>query len=88
LCETIDLDKIYEENKFDYIDYMKVDCEGSEYDFLMNKDLSRINFLVIELHDGFLGKEKADQLLRYIDKFFKLEFKIGEHVFFFNQRSR
>lgn len=69
LCETIDLDKIYEDNGFEYIDYMKVDCEGSEYDLLMNKDLSRINFLVMELHTGFLGEQKTNELLEYMSNF-------------------
>lgn len=32
------------------IDYMKIDCETSEYLFLMNKDLSKIKHLGIEIH--------------------------------------
>lgn len=87
LCKTIDLDKIYKDNQFDHIDYMKVDCEGSEYDFLMNKDLSRISFLVMELHDGYLGKKKTEELLQYLNKFFDLQFKIGDHILFFSQKE-
>ena len=87
LCETIDLEKIYEDNEIDYIDYMKVDCEGSEYDFLMNKDLSRISFLVMELHNGYLGQKKTEELLQYLNKFFDLQFKIGDHILFFREKE-
>ena len=87
LCETIDLDQIYEDNGFDYIDYMKVDCEGSEYEFLTDKDLSKINFLVMELHTAYLSKEKVNNLLQYLNKFFDLQFKLGDHIFFFSQKG-
>ena len=33
---TIDLGNVFELFSLDKIDYMKIDCEGSEYDFLMN----------------------------------------------------
>jgi FkbM family methyltransferase len=41
----------------DDVDLLKVDIEGSEYDFLCNKDLSKINYIVMELHN-FLGEKK------------------------------
>lgn len=51
------------------IDYCKIDCENGEYGLLMNKDLSKIKFLGIELH-WQMGKDKYDELLNYIGKFF------------------
>ena len=51
------------------IDYCKIDCETGEYGLLMNKDLSKIKFLGIELH-WQMGKDKYDELLNYIGKFF------------------
>ena len=33
------------------IDCMKIDCEGSEYDFLINQDLSKIESIVMEIHN-------------------------------------
>jgi FkbM family methyltransferase len=47
---TISLDKIYELAGVDFIDYLKVDCEGSEYDILIDQDLSRIGLLCMEMH--------------------------------------
>ena len=51
------------------IDYCKIDCETGEYELLMNKDLSKIKFLGIELH-WQMGKDKYNELLNYIGKFF------------------
>lgn len=33
------------------IDLLKVDCEGAEYDLLVDKDLSRVDSIVMELHN-------------------------------------
>ena len=48
------------------IGLLKVDCEGGEYDFLMSKDLSKIKFIVMELHN-FLGGVKQKQLMTHIE---------------------
>jgi len=87
ICKTIDIESIYLDNKINYIDYLKVDCEGSEYEFLIGKDLSKINFLVMELHTGYLKEDKSKELLDYIEGYFKLEFKVGEHIFFFSSKQ-
>ncbi len=54
---TISLEGIYKFLNIDYIDYLKVDIEGAEFDFLLGKDLSKIGALGLELH-GTLGKER------------------------------
>lgn len=43
------------------IDYLKVDCEGAEYEFLTGKDLSGINYMEIELHHD---EPEKKQILR------------------------
>ena len=48
------------------IDYLKVDCEGAEYDFLTGKDLSGINYMEIELHHD--EPEKKQILREWIAK--------------------
>ena len=55
------------------VNYMKVDIECGEYDFLMNKDLSKIDCLSIELH-GQLG-DKRSELMRHIEKYFSIVHK-------------
>ena len=62
--ETISLNDII--NEHGEIDYMKVDCEGCEWDLLYNKDLSKIKMIVIEIHSGFIGKDKRDKLVNYL----------------------
>jgi|2_EtaG_2_1085320.scaffolds.fasta_scaffold48599_2 FkbM family methyltransferase len=47
------------------IDYLKIDCETSEYEFLMNKDLSKVKYIGMELHVQ-LGKERYTELYNFI----------------------
>jgi FkbM family methyltransferase len=47
------------------IDYLKVDCETSEYKFLLNQDLTKIKFIGVELHHQ-MGIEKYNELLSWI----------------------
>jgi FkbM family methyltransferase len=50
-----------------HIDYLKVDCENSEYHLFMDKDLNNIDFIGIEMHHH-MGKEKYDNLINHIKK--------------------
>jgi len=52
--------------QYSEIDYMKVDCEGCEYDILMNQDLSKVKILVLEIHGGYIGNDKTTELLDYL----------------------
>jgi len=51
--------------------YIKIDTEGSEYDMLMNQDLSMIDFLAVEIHLQ-LGREKMNELRDYLFKYFNI----------------
>lgn len=86
-CKTISLEGIFDLCDIDFIDYLKVDCEGAEYDLLYNKDLSQINFMVMELHPGYLGESKTSELLQHIEKYFDLKFAVGEHIYFFHGKG-
>ena len=68
---TISLEGMYEFFNVDYIDYLKVDIEGAEFDFLLGKDLSRIGCLALELH-GTLGQEKKDEMKQHLEKYFNV----------------
>ena len=73
------------------IDLMKVDIEGAEYDFLMNKDLSSVKYIVMEFHN-FLskmeseidGKNRSEALHDHISKthIMKISYGDGIHTHF------
>lgn len=75
ICEvkSISIEQILEKclNK---IDFLKIDCETSEYEFLLNKDLSNIQCIAIELHNQ-LGIEKYTQLYNFLLKTHKCDEK-------------
>lgn len=59
LAPTINLERIIK--TWGDINLLKVDVEGSEYKFLLGKDLSRVNWLLVELHAG-----QQDELIEWI----------------------
>lgn len=74
--KTISLEDIFARFNLKKINYLKVDCEGAEYDFLMNKDLSNIDYIGIEIHIH-LGT-KVDDLIDYIQNTHKIINKCGD----------
>ena len=61
--ETISLEGIFSKLNLQKIDFLKVDIEKAEYDFLMGKDLSKVRFLSIEALVKF---KKSRELLSFI----------------------
>ncbi len=64
-CTTIP--KVVAENKLERIDFLKVDCEGSEYEILLNlppEVFRKIRSICLEYHavEGYTGKDLADRL--------------------------
>jgi len=60
-CTT--LPDIFEGNKVKKCDVLKLDCEGGEYDILLNapdKILSKIGMIVAEYHDGLTSYTRED----------------------------
>lgn len=66
IVPTISLEDILKEAGLESVDLLKVDIEGSEYEFLYDKDLTKINNIVVELHPQACGKDKIDSLVEYI----------------------
>jgi FkbM family methyltransferase len=62
--ETISYEDLFGE---DEVGLLKVDCEGAEYEFLYGKDVTKIKYIVMELHN-FLGKEKHEKFMKWIEK--------------------
>lgn len=67
--ETISLDSIYQMIGERRINFLKLDCENSEYEILLNKDLSNIDHISMELH-WQMGEKKYNELIQYLDEFF------------------
>jgi FkbM family methyltransferase len=65
--KSISLEKMYEIINNANIDYLKVDCETSEYPFLYGKDLSKVNYLGLELHHH-MGSDNYNNLVNWILK--------------------
>lgn len=76
---SISLEDIFEKFELEKIDYLKIDCEGAEYDFLLNKDLSKIDFISAELHIQ-IGEEKIKELEKYIEKDFDVVRRGGVYM--------
>lgn len=74
--KTISLEDIFTRFDIKKIDYLKVDCEGAEYDFLMNKNLSNIDYIGIEIHIHLANK--ANDLMNYIENTHEIISKLGD----------
>lgn len=66
-CIETCLQRIFDESNADILDYMKIDCECSEYEFFLGKDLSMIKYIGMELHCQ-LGREKSKEVFDWISR--------------------
>jgi FkbM family methyltransferase len=74
---TTTLEHFIKENSLAKIDFLKLDCEGSEYDILYNcpdEILNHIQYLAIETHDGHAENENSASLITFLKKH---QFKIN-----------
>jgi len=59
-CPTISLDDIFDLLQIEHIDYLKMDCEGAEYNILKNSEkLSKISVMMLETHHDQTENIKA-----------------------------
>lgn len=68
--ECITLADVLDEHGIEQCDYLKMDCEGAEYEILMQADrqtLNRLRHLCIEYHDGFTPHSGVD-LARFLEE--------------------
>jgi len=80
--KTITIEEILE--KYSPVKLLKVDIEGSEYDFLMNKNLNKIEYIVGEMH--FLESQQTKELIEYISKTHDI-IDISENCFCFRLKN-
>jgi FkbM family methyltransferase len=81
VVNTISIDSIIE--KYGTINLLKIDVEGAEYEFLLNKDLSKINYITGEFH---FEQEKKDELNDWISKTHK-RFKVSGYPDYFKLKT-
>ena len=73
--EVITIKDVLEDYNFTQ-DVLKMDCEGCEFEIILNEDLSMFNDIIFEHHAGMVGKDY--NLL--IDKLKKENFKINTFI--------
>jgi len=63
-CVTLSFNDV---SKNQEIGLLKIDCEGAEYDFLIDADLNKVKYIVMELHN-FIGVVKQRELIAHIEQ--------------------
>ncbi len=79
ICQTISLADMMTVLNLNRIDYLKVDCEGSEYEIFENfYDYDKIDVIALEIH-GFFGEKRKEALLSLlIDHYFCIDLSTSE----------
>jgi FkbM family methyltransferase len=71
-CKSINLDQFIEERGIERIKFLKMDCEGAEYEILPNfRNWSKVEYLSIEIHGiNNNGREKyqQDKLVQFVER--------------------
>jgi FkbM family methyltransferase len=71
-CETISLKDAMDALGLDQLDYLKLDCEGSEYAILENyNNFANIMCICMEIHQ-FYGYDRKKKLLKMLENFYYL----------------
>ncbi len=68
-CTT--MEEIFESNKINFCDFLKIDCEGGEYEILLNtpeRYLHRTDMIALEYHDSLSKKRLLKKLINYLGK--------------------
>ena len=70
IIERMSLDAIFDINRIQHCDFLKLDCEGCEFDVLLGASqstLQKISQISLEYHDGFTQYTHAD-LASYLER--------------------
>jgi len=66
-CSSVSLKTCIGRLEVEEIDYLKIDCECCEFEFMLDKDLSNIKHIGMELH-WQKGKELWNKILEHLRK--------------------
>lgn len=74
--QSMRIDDIIKENNIEKIDFLKMDCEGAEYEIILNLNdtaLTKIRKISLEVHDYIKGFSKK-QIIKFLEsKNFKVD---------------
>jgi FkbM family methyltransferase len=62
-------DEVLKKYKLEKVDYLKLDCEGAEFDILLNaseESLKKIKKIVMECHDH--GNNTSEKMVKFLEK--------------------
>ena len=68
--ETLSLEDLLDRFRLDHCDYLKMDCEGGEYEILFStsaKTLTHFDRICMEVHDG-MTVHNRDEMAAYLEK--------------------
>ena len=63
------LEHIFNQNKIQYCDFLKMDCEGAEFEILINTKklvLKKIRLIAGELHEGLQKRYSTNDLIEHL----------------------
>jgi FkbM family methyltransferase len=67
--QLISLSSIFEDNKLEYCDFLKIDCEGAEYEILFNTPrviLDKVGSIIMEYHDSMYSKKTVQDMVKLL----------------------
>ena len=70
--QSISLDDLIVKNTISHVDFLKMDCEGAEYEILFNtsgETLTKIKTISIEFHDLKSSSQNANTLIAHMRNF-------------------
>jgi len=79
--ESISLEDVFGRFNIDRINYLKVDCEGAEVPFLLDKILFRVDNIGMELH--WADQQPAKRLIDHISKTHDIVKRRGKNIYNF-----
>ena len=86
--ETTTLQDVFRKNKIDRVNFMKIDCEGAEYDILFNLPknlLMKIDKISMEYHDSINQHHHSELLKFFRENGFRARLK-GEMIYAINPK--
>jgi FkbM family methyltransferase len=69
IVPSITLTQIFQENGLSQIDFVKMDCEGSEFDILYHTEISllkKIKKMILEVHDMDTQKNNTEYMSQFL----------------------